>query len=132
MLAKDLMRPDVVTVGEDESIADLLDVFVRQNIHGAPVLNRRGELVGGVTQQDVYFGSATQGPEPGKGDDLKVKDIMTSPAVSATETTEVASRWEMMYKLKIHRVPILRDGVVTGIVSSLDICGAISRGESLG
>ena len=30
---------------------------------------------------------------------------------------------------RIHRVPIVQEGEVTGIISSLDICGALARGD---
>ena len=89
----------------------------------------------GNNQQDVFFSAMTlAGKRPaGKADPgktpLAVKDIMTSPAVSATEETEIRKLCRMMQQLRIHRVPIVRDGQVIGIVSSLDICNAVARGD---
>ena len=60
---------------------------------------------------------------------ITVREIMTSPAVSIEEATDVKSLCELMWKLGIHRMPVLREGRVTGIVSSLDVCNAIARGE---
>ena len=57
----------------------------------------------------------------------RVGSIMTSPAVSASEGTGVVSLCRMMHRLRIHHVPIVNDGRVTGIVGSLDICGAVSQ-----
>ncbi len=57
-----------------------------------------------------------------------VRDIMTSPAVSAGEETDVLALCRMMTRLRIHRVPIVSDGRVTGIISSLDVCAALARG----
>jgi CBS domain-containing protein len=34
-----------------------------------------------------------------------------------------------MYKLRIHRVPIVRGSRIVGIVSSLDVCQAIASGR---
>jgi CBS domain-containing protein len=56
---------------------------------------------------------------------------MTAPVVSVNEDTEVDAVCQLMHKLRIHRLPVVRDGEVTGIVSSLDVCGAIARGEEL-
>ena len=61
MRAKDLMQDKVLTVHEDDVADDLLDVFVTEHIHGAPVLDHEGNLVGVVTQQDLLFGSMTKG-----------------------------------------------------------------------
>lgn len=128
IVAENLMSTDVLTVREDEKIAELLDVLVGEHLHGAPVLDQSGKLVGVVSQQDVFFSALT---ENGGAQPTTVREIMTSPAVSATRDTSVTALCRMMYKLRIHRVPIVDDGAVIGIVSSLDICSAVARGETL-
>ena len=137
MLAKELMVRDVLTVCEDEPADNLLDALVGHHIHGAPVVNRDGDLVGMVSQLDVHIGAMTRrtggGPEsPDRpATPLTVGEIMTSPALSATEETSVVDLCKMMHRLRIHRVPIVRGRKVTGVVSSLDICGAIGKGQKL-
>ena len=129
MLAKDVMRREVFTVQEDQPVEAVIEVLVREHIQGVPVLDAEGRLVGVVTQQDVFFSSATAA-EPGRGgSSLKVRDVMTSPAVSAAEQTEVRALCRMMERLRIHRIPIVADNRVTGIVSSLDVCALVARGE---
>ena len=65
-----------------------------------------------------------------KGEPLKmpVSAIMTSPAISAEETTPLRDLCHVMWNLRIHRVPIVRDGRVTGLVSSMDLCRAVLDG----
>jgi len=138
MLAKDLMRTDVITAREDQPAAEVMAVLVREHIHGIPVVDGKGDLVGIVTQQDVFFSSVTRarsGAGPGGKQEevpdlaeVKVCDLMTSPAVSATEETDILALCRMMHRLRIHRVPIVRDGQLTGIISSLDICAALANG----
>jgi len=136
MVAGDLMRKDVFSVYNDQRVADILDVFLDMHIHGAPVLDRDDRLIGVVTQQDLFFATMTRTGEA-SGDtspvqSLSVGDIMTSPAVTATEDTELRSLCRLMHRLRIHRVPIVREGQVVGIVSSIDICGALARGTKIG
>lgn len=141
MRAKDLMRTEIFTAHEDTPLDELIEVFVREHIHGVPVLDRSGELVGIVTPQDVFFGAMTRrrraasrpeaaGPRS-RSRALTARDVMTSPAVSASEQTTVRQLCRLMHRLRIHRVPIVRKGKLAGIVSSLDICGALARGEEL-
>jgi CBS domain-containing protein len=59
---------------------------------------------------------------------MPVKAIMTSPAISAEETTPIADLCHVMWNLRIHRVPIVRGGHVTGLISSMDLCRAILAG----
>jgi len=60
--------------------------------------------------------------------DQPVRTIMTSPAISADEQTPVGDLCRIMWNLRIHRVPILKNGRVTGLVSSMDLCRAILGG----
>jgi len=130
MLAKDLMRRDVFTVQDNQSVEELLDLLVQEHIHGCPVVNADGELLGVVTQQDIFFSGVTEeGQSVEKRKKMKVGDLMTSPAVSATEETEILGLCRMMHRLRIHRVPIVNNGKVTGIISSLDIIGRLADGE---
>jgi len=123
MLARDIMQCEVFTVREDQPVATLIDLMVQEHIHGCPVVDAQGELVGVVTQQDVFFSEVTRREAPPA--DMTVRDLMTSPAVSAEEETEIVGLGRMMQRLRIHRIPIVKDGKVTGIVSSLDLVGQL-------
>src|SRR5207245_2007290 len=61
--------------------------------------------------------------------EIPVSAIMTSPAISADEETPVSDLCRIMWNLRIHRIPILRRGRVTGLVSSMDLCRAILDGK---
>ena len=58
-----------------------------------------------------------------------ISAVMTSPAISAEEDTPVTDLCRIMWNLRIHRVPIVRRGRVTGLVSSMDVCRAILDGK---
>jgi signal-transduction protein with cAMP-binding, CBS, and nucleotidyltransferase domain len=60
---------------------------------------------------------------------MPVSAIMTSPAISAEEHTPVRDLCHVMWNLRIHRIPVVRGGRVTGLVSSLDLCRAILDGQ---
>ena len=65
------------------------------------------------------FWAEHRSPDPME---LPVSTIMTSPAISAEEDTPVTDLCRIMWSLRIHRVPILKKGKVTGLVSSMDLC----------
>jgi CBS domain-containing protein len=60
---------------------------------------------------------------------MPVKAIMTSPAISAEESTPITDLCHVMWNLRIHRVPIVRGGQVTGLISTMDLCRAILTGQ---
>jgi CBS domain-containing protein len=137
MRAKDLMQREVATVRTDVPLAELADMLQQAHIHGAPVVADDGVLVGFVSQEDVLFGTMTGPPDPPEGDRhiprtdefvTRVGDIMTAPAVTATEETDVRDLCRLMWRLRLHHIPIVRDDKVMGIVSSLDLCRVIADG----
>ncbi len=117
MQVKDLMSTEVVTVQVDQPVSDLFDILQAAHIKGAPVLCAEGTLIGFVSQEDVMFGSL--GGEIGEGG-ATIGEIMTSPAMSVTETTSVQDLARMMWRFRIHHMPVLKSERLVGIVSSLD------------
>ena len=130
-----VMSSTVHILAPDVDAATAHEQLGQRRLHVAPVVDEDERLVGMVTQQDIFFATVTldrQGNGSADGEpspELKVRDIMTSPAVSADEDTEVLSLCKMLTRLRIHRVPIVQDGKISGIISSLDICAALERGE---
>lgn len=133
------MQTAVPTLREDAPLTEACDLFLEENVNGAPVVDAGGRLVGVVTQQDIFFGTlgrplrgVNERPQAISAKDpirrLRVRDVMTSPAVCAAEETDVAELCRLMWSMRIHRIPIVRDGLVSGVVSSMDLCHAVCKG----
>jgi len=141
MTAKDLMQSVVVSCRETDSAGYVCDMFQREHVHGAPVIDESETLVGIVSIEDILIGSMSwSGAEPSEAghereseetglDQTLVRDIMTAPAISATEDTPLADLAMMMWRFRIHHIPIVRGGKIAGMVSSLDICRALAYGQ---
>lgn len=139
--AIDVMTRDVLTVHPETPVEEVSSLFQYHNVHGAPVVDRDATLVGIVTENDLVFGqmgTAPEQPPPGEPKRrrglraveaaLQVADIMTPNPIAAEEQTPIEDLCNLMWRLKIHRIPIVREGRVTGIVSTLDICRLIATG----
>lgn len=123
------MHTDVATVREDLPVGDLCDVLQVAHVNGLPVLSADGELVGIVTEQDVLYGTMG-GRDAGDGvNPLLVRDIMTSPAVCATEDADIVELCGLMWGMRIHRIPIVREGRIVGMVTALDLVRAVAEGS---
>jgi len=53
LLAKDIMNPDVLSVGPDWSIGQLADFLCTNSISGAPVISENNKLIGVVSMTDL-------------------------------------------------------------------------------
>ncbi len=136
MLTGEIMEPMVITVQEDDSIYEICDIFQEAHIHGAPVVDDDGRLVGIVSYKDVLFGTLfgdTKIGEQEKKDGDKsaplVRDVMTAPAFSAREETPIEELCDTMWQLHVHHIPVTREDKLVGIVSSLDICRLVAEGD---
>jgi CBS domain-containing protein len=163
LTASDVMVSEVITVRPETSIEEVSELFQIHNIHGAPVVDSDGLLVGIVTEDDVMVGgmgfsdeeldslededgeeadkevataaAAEPAVEPaGEGDLMdetrRVEEIMTPRPITAEEHTPVEELCRLMWKLKIHRIPIVNEGRVRGIVSTIDICRLVVEGRA--
>jgi CBS domain-containing protein len=148
MRASDIMSRDVATVTADTGIEDLCDLLRERQITGVPVVDAAGRLVGIVTKDDVLFRGRAGGSEPRQTPDIKqlftsgfvgfnqagsgpseVGQIMTRTVISAPEDATIEDLCRLMWDGKIHRIPIVREAVLVGIVSALDLCRAVVNGR---
>jgi len=51
---KDIMKKNVITVDPDETVEKAAVIMLENEVHGLPVVNKKGTLVGMITQGDVF------------------------------------------------------------------------------
>jgi CBS domain-containing protein len=145
MLAADVMTLGAVTIRPEAPIEEAARAMIEQRVSGLPVVNDRGHLVGVVTEGDLLRRQASdtgQGrprwlelvigrESPDDGPRLArlatVADVMTRPAISVHEDTPVQEVAEILQRHGIKRVPVVKDGKVTGIVSRADLLRGLAR-----
>ncbi len=110
MEARDVMSKDVIVLTPEMDVQEAADLLVRYRIHGAPVVDDHGMLVGMVSLVDLVG-------KPGG----RVREIMTPDPVVAMEDTPVEELAQIMLDEMVRRVPIVSGGRVVGIVSASDI-----------
>ncbi len=148
MDAGSIMTRTAITAGPDDTVKTLAALFTKHGISAVPVCEKDGTLLGVVSEGDLMrpFGQANKLRRDwwlgllAEGTDLapefldymrldkrKARDLMTSPAITATEGTTVAEIADLLQSHHVKRVPIVRDGKVVGIVSRADLIRALSR-----
>jgi CBS domain-containing protein len=139
MLAKEVMTTRVITVLEDTPVEELVRTLLQWGISAVPVVNNNDQLVGMVSEGDLvhrvdsgvhegYSWWLSGILEPGeqaqkyaKARGHFAKDLMSTPVITADEDDSLAEVAALLEENRIKRVPVLRKGKLTGIVSRANL-----------
>ena len=150
LVAKDIMTRDVITIEQSASLRELSKLLSEKGITGVPVIDEERHLIGMISMrdlireevrslganleyQDIYelFSSAlnTEEVEGVSVRQLWVEEVMSRTLHTATESTPVCDIAEIMHAQNVHRVPILKNGKVIGLVTAMDVIRAVAEGK---
>ncbi len=127
MNVSDRMTKNPFTVKKSDSVTDAREIMKREKIHRLPVINKKGGLIGIITEKDILYTS----PSPASTLDvwemtsllskLEVGSVMTTDAVSCTSDTPVEEAARLLSDNDIGGLPVVDNDVLTGIITESDI-----------
>ena len=127
MLVKNLLdsKPrQIVSVKPETSVDEAMDLLIRNNIGCLPVVDNAGELIGIVSDKDIFKRIHEM---KGQYHDLNVKDLMSTNLIVGLPDDDIMYIAGMMKKNWIRHVPIVVEGTVVGLVSLRDILKTVTR-----
>lgn len=127
MLVKDRMTKNPITVRPDLPVAEALEWMRRENVRHFPVVNKDGKMVGIIARDDLLYAS----PSPVTSlsmwevtylmSQVTVDEVMTKDVISVPEDTPLEEAARLMFDKKIGSLPVMRDGLVVGIITESDL-----------
>jgi CBS domain-containing protein len=128
--ARDLMETDLLTVEPETPAVDIQRLFVEDEIHGAPVVDEDFRVVGVVSALDVLRAVADRYDDfATRMADFTARDMMTGTLVSVAPTATVAEIARLMRAQRIHRVLVIDDGDLIGVITTFDMLAALEDGD---
>jgi len=130
----DRMARDPIVIQADASLTEAAAVMDRGHVHGLPVVDHTGALVGVLSQTDLNRARSTEYlwvNWPG----LAVRHLMTSPAVTIHRSTPLLAAARKMERLGIHRLVVVEDGdesTPIGVLSMTDLIHALAEETAAG
>ena len=117
-----LMTADPIVVAADAPLADAARLIEKHHIHGLPVVDALGGVIGVVSQTDMLRARTTQdlwARWPG----LRVRHLMTSPALTIGAEADLADAASLMERERVHRLVVVgTDGrTPVGVLSTTDL-----------
>jgi CBS domain-containing protein len=109
--------PEVITVGPDAGVRDLLALLAEHNV-GALIVSADGTSLDGiVSERDIVRHLHHDGTVVNN----TVGAIMTAVVQTCTPDTTVDELMATMTSMRIRHVPVVEDGALVGIVSIGDV-----------
>jgi CBS domain-containing protein len=149
------MQSQVVTVSPDSPLHSTQRLFYEEGIHGAPVVDEQGRVVGMITSTDIlraateaedttpsgpgYFSDDLDYPSSllplasadfqERLQDITVADFMTEGVVHVTPSTPISEIARTIRVNKIHRILVVENGTLRGIVSTFDLVTLLEKSD---
>lgn len=131
MYIAELMQSDVRTVRSDASVAEVVESLADAHVSGLPVVDGAGRMIGVVSASDVLTAEAeAQGPGAGQVllEHTTVRDIMTPRPLTVAPDDEVREAARQMLYADVHRLFVVEDDRLVGVISTTDIVRAVANG----
>ena len=115
---KDYMSTDVVTISRDATLHDAIEKMLEHNIHGLIVVDGASSRpVGMVTTDDILALIENSQPDS----DMPVSEFMSAGLVSTDPDYDLQKAVSIMTRNKIHRLPVIKDKKLLGMITGSDI-----------
>lgn len=128
----DLMTQEVRTIPQDAPLSDAIVILADGHVSALPVVNEKHELIGVVSSTDILAAEAEADDDRALGHvvtQTRVSEIMTRmPKTIGPDADIKLAAQEMLY-LEVHRLFVVEDGILVGVVSQSDIVRAVATGR---
>lgn len=142
------MTKQVIRLNAEQSIREAAAVLFREGISGAPVVDEAGRLVGMLSEKDIFKalypsyeelhsqGSLMEFIQTeewgGRAHEVgvrSVKSLMKTRVILCEPSDSIVRVGALMLASSIHRLPVVKDGKIVGIVDRADIFHTAMRKE---
>jgi CBS domain-containing protein len=148
-LIAEIMQRDPVTVSPQTSVEEVVQALREHELPGIPVVDDEGRCVGIVTEADLVlpddqgelhiphyvnlFGG-TVFLEPLSRFEQRLRkafastaaDMMTADPDTVTPDTTVREAARAIHETGHNRLPVVEDGLLVGVVTRVDVLGALA------
>ena len=150
LTAQDVMQKHVVTVSPDEPLESIQRLLFEEGIHGAPVVDDQGRVLGMIASSDLLRAAVEEGESASPAEahlsylreafeesgsdwadapasmsglfgDRVASDAMTNEALCVETGASIPEVARTLRENKVHRVLVVEDDSLRGIISTYDL-----------
>lgn len=117
MKVRDIMSRPIIAEDEDTMVTKIAEDMEELGI-GSVVITKEGRPVGIITERDIALKVLLKDR---RASNVKAKEIMAYPLHTIEPDASVDEACKLAAKKRIKRLPVVENGVLTGIVSIRDV-----------
>ncbi len=127
MLVGERMSQPVITIHPDVPVQEALALMAKERIRRLPVVDKRGRLIGIVTNLDLLHASPSDATSLSVWEinylisKITVDEIMAKDVITVTQDLPVEEAARIMADNKIGGLPVLENHTVIGIITETDL-----------
>jgi len=118
-----IMTKNVVSIKTSAKISEAIALMTEKNLGGLPVVDEENHVRAIITERDIANMFAD------RISDIKVSQLMSEKVVTALPTTTIFEVEKTVTTQGFRRLPIISDGKVVGIITTMDIIRFFGSGE---
>lgn len=122
LTARDIMTRRVITLRPDHDLFEVIDLFVRNKISGAPVVDRNGKYLGVFSERSsisLLMDAAERGTPTNQ-----IENFIDTDAATVEPHTGLLSIAQILMRTQYRRLPVVERGRVIGLISRRDVLRA--------
>lgn len=127
MLVGSRMTPDPITVSPSLSVADAMEQMRQDQVHRYPVVDKKDNLVGIVTDKDLLYASPSSVTSLTVWEityllnQVMVKEAMTKKVITIKEDCPIEDAAAIMRENAVGGLPVMRGDQLVGIITESDL-----------
>jgi CBS domain-containing protein len=119
MKVREIMTKEPASCASDISVAAAAEIMWKRNCGFLPITGAEKEVLGVVTDRDMYIAVATRNQSPGN---VAVKAVSSGVTYSCRPNDDVYKALETMVEKRVRRLPVIDpSGKLVGILSTDDV-----------
>jgi CBS domain-containing protein len=132
MRVAELMQTDVQSVSPDAVVGEVAIALAESRISALPVVDGLGQLIGVISATDILALEEESESRKARAAVLQkttVRDLMTPQPLTTSPDAEVKDAARRMLDTDVHRLFVIADGRMVGVISTTDIMRAVAVGQ---
>jgi CBS domain-containing protein len=128
MQVRDVMTPEVRCASPDATLSEIAALMKRLDVGAIPLCGAGGQVIGMITDRDITVQCVAAGLNP---QEYRAREFMTAEPITISADAPIGEALRVMGQERVHRLPVVEEGRLVGIVSASDLAVKFSDNHSI-